>query len=495
MGTTDDVRSSAVPPLETLIGRPSIRRAVLLGVLAINAALIIYTAQVTLRNFQNSGDEYAYWVSATLFSQGRMSAPPWEPRESFALYHTLNDDKFYGKYAPGWPFVLSLGMRAGLENLVNPLLGLLTLVVIYQLGRETYSPGVAALALATTLANPFIVLNSASYYSHPSGLFALTVCTLFTLRCVRQPDAHVPYVLAGAFAGLALLIRPYTALAVSISLAAMWMRLLRARLDRSAFWGRLGLALIPVVISVGLLLAYDQAQTGDPFLQPFMKYDPDDGLGKTPTSEGWSWALSHNVLARVLEWSEWIPLAIVFLALPWASAEGRKDAFGRVLSASAIGLFAAYIIYLRTPDNQYGPRYVYEASFAVFLLAGRCLSRLGRFRGLLILAGLILANASVLVTQSDHYGREVRERLTLVDLVRRQRLSNAIVLLRTGSGSMDPQDLTRNGVDPEPAVLYALDRGPGNRALFDRYLGRGIYVFEYDRATRTGRLIAMKNVN
>ena len=120
---------------------------------------------------------------------------------------------------------------------------------------------------------------------------------------------------------------------------------------------------------------------------------------------------------------------------------------------------------------------------------------MGRLRGLLILAGLILANASVLVTQAEHYGREVRERLTLVDLVRRQRLSNAIVLLRTGSGSMDPQDLTRNGVDPDPTVLYALDRGPGNRALFDRYLGRRIYVFEYDRSTRTGRLIAMENVN
>ena len=80
--------------------------------------------------------------------------------------------------------------------------------------------------------------------------------------------------------------------------------------------------------------------------------------------------------------------------------------------------------------------------------------------------------------------------MTLVDLVRRQRLSKAIVLVRTWSGSMPPQDLTRNGVDPEPAVLYALDRGTGNRALFDRYRGRRIYAFEYDRATRTGRLIA-----
>jgi len=468
---------------------------VLFAVLAINAALILYTERVTLRNFQNSGDEYAYWVSATLFSQGRMSAPPWEPRESFALYHTLNDDKFYGKYAPGWPFLLSLGMRVGLENLVNPLLGLLALVVIYQLGREAYSPGVGALALATTLANPFIVLNSASYHSHPSGLFALTVCALFVLRCVRQPKARMPYVLAGAFAGLALLIRPYTALAVSISLATVSIRLLRARLDPSAFWGRLGLALLPVGISVGLLLAYDQAQTGNPLLQPFVKYDPDDGLGRTPTSEGWSWAFSHNVLTRGLEWSEWIPFAAVFLALPWASAEARKDACGRLLSTVAVGLFAAYIIYLRTPDNQYGPRYMYEASFAVFVLAGVCLSRLGRWRGLLILAGLVLANASLLVTQSDHHAREVRERMTLVDLVRRQRLSKAIVLVRTWSGSMPPQDLTRNGVDPEPAVLYALDRGTGNRALFDRYRGRRIYAFEYDRATRTGRLIAQPPVD
>jgi hypothetical protein len=112
---------------------------VVLAVLVLNLGLTLYTALVSLRDFPDSGDEYAYMISAQLFSEGRLWVPSPEPREFFRQNHVINDGHYYGKYPPGWPLILSLGVLLKAPWLINPLCGMLTLVLIHRMAQENFS--------------------------------------------------------------------------------------------------------------------------------------------------------------------------------------------------------------------------------------------------------------------------------------------------------------------------------------------------------------------
>src|SRR6185503_8855109 len=154
-----------------VIGAPS--RVLVAGIVVLNLALTLLVEFRTLRNFPNSGDEYSYYVSAEIFARGRLSVPSPPSREFFDFTHVINDGKFYGKYPPGWPALLAVGVRLGVPWLVNPLIGALTLLVIDRLARRHFSPAVATTALLMCAANPYFIFTSASYFSHSS-------CLLFT---------------------------------------------------------------------------------------------------------------------------------------------------------------------------------------------------------------------------------------------------------------------------------------------------------------------------
>jgi hypothetical protein len=53
---------------------------------------------------------------------------------------------------------------------------------------------------------------------------------------------------------------------------------------------------------------------------------------------------------------------------------------------------------------------------------------------------------------------------------------------------MSALDLTRNGIDIEGRVLYALDLGDHNRRLMAYYPGRSFFTYRYDIEARRGVL-------
>ena len=113
------------------------RSRVFLGVaLLVNLAVTIVTNQLILMDFGNSGDEYAYQVSAQIMATGRFSVPSPEPPEFFTPAHVLNNGTLYSKYPPGWPLILSLGYLMGLPWVINPLVGLLTIFLLYEIARR-----------------------------------------------------------------------------------------------------------------------------------------------------------------------------------------------------------------------------------------------------------------------------------------------------------------------------------------------------------------------
>lgn len=458
---------------------------VVLAIVSLNLGLTLFTALVTLRDFPNSADEYSYLLSAQLFTEGRLWVPSPEPREFFTLIHVINDGHYYGRYPPGWPLILSVGMLLNAPWLVNPVVGMLTLVLIHRMARENFSREGANAALYAAAGNPFLIFNSASYFSHPSCLLFMTLFAYTSLRCLKEPSVRVPYLLMGASLGAAFLIRPYTSLALALPFGA-WLLFnsFRTHQLHSLLKGLL-LSVVPFTILFTTFLVYNDLQTGRPLLQPFLKYNPSD----TPFLITWGWRkfLYYKWYLPLRELILWIPLSLPLLIAFFVPRETRRDARAVLLLTSLVSLFIAYLFFQGAGGNRYGPRYLYEASFAVFILIGCVIVRWKRF-ALAMLLVIVCLNVYWFVKKTTVHAAQVRGRMNVYDIVKHQQISNAIVFLKTGSGTMPREDLTRNGIHFDGAVLYVIDLGDRNSELLRAFPGRHAYVYQYERRTGTGSL-------
>jgi len=452
-------------------------------VIGLNLGLALFTALVTLRAFPNSGDEYAYLLSAQLFAEGRLSVPSPEPREFFNLYHVVNDGRYYGKYPPGWPLILAAGVASGTPWLVNPILGALALLVVHRMTLRSFSRETANATLLATAANPFLILNSASYFSHPACLLAISLAAAAAFRCLEAPARRAPYLVLGGALGAAFLIRPFTSVVLGTACVGWLVGSAASTRRLGAVAKGLALALAPLMLGVAVFLAYDALQTGHPLRQPFLVYDPSN----RPFLLRWGWreALGTNADALV-RLNLWIPLSLVFAIAAGVRRDTRRDPRVVLLLACVASMSSAYLFFHSGSGNQYGPRYLYEVSFALFIVMGFVTTLWKRYVAvpLLLIAGL---NVAALVDRSVYHAAQVRERMSVYSLVEERGLSDAVVFLRSGS-AMPREDMTRNGIHFDAPVLYVLDLGERNGELLRAFPDRRAYVYDYDGGAGRGSL-------
>jgi hypothetical protein len=448
------------------------------------AAFVLWADQNTLHGFPNSGDEYSYLTMARTFAQGKLSVPSPEPLDFFRQIHFINDGRYFGKYPPGWPLCLALGSLTGLERFVNPLFGLLLLYVLYSLARRVYSQVVADTAVLLTVGNPYLVLNSASLFSHPCCAFfiVLTVDRLFAARA--GATGWKTGIVLGVASGWAFWARPLTAVVIIVPLVVI---LLGDRWGRPVF-RTLAIRTVPALALFGFLfLAYDWAQTGNPFLQPFALYDPNDSLAwPGPWLYQWVFRFDHNVRDSYVSLFYWSSYLLLPALLALRSAKGRtKDSplvgwWWVPLASLTLTLF----FYWADGHFRYGPRYYYEAFPFLVLGAGLFISRLGRWR-MALLALFILLNVLHLLDASAFYRKQVGERMSFFEKMDSPDLSGSVVLVQTGVNSFQVRDLLRNGLDFKGPVLLAEDLGPDEfHRIRDRYPDRRFFSYRFDYQTR-----------
>lgn len=450
-------------------------------------SLILFTALVTLRDFPNSADEYSYLISAQIFSEAKLSVPSPPHKEFFTFIHVINDGRFFSKYPPGWPLILAGGALLGIPWIVNPLLAAATILLMRRVLRENVSVRSANTAAILVFMNPFFIFNSASYFSHASGLFLITAFMFFYSRCLRSPGSPLGmYLGMGVCAGLAFLVRPFTAV-VLLSCPVIY---LIAHSVRTRQLGSYVYPLAQAALVFGSCLAlfffYNSLQTGDALRQPFSLWDAQDQPGFSRVGFDLALAWRQNIWLRLPELHDWAPYApfLVLASLFWRDV---RRPLGLLLLFMFLALLGAYFFYFGDAGNRYGPRYLYEASLVLFVLPAIAISRIGRVGALVVLAILAL-NASVFLDKSSFHAQQVRERTTLYDEVEERGITNAIVFLKTGSGSMPVGDLTRNGIHFDGPVLYVWDLGLANGALLDAHPAREGYVFSYDYEEGRGHL-------
>ena len=467
--------------------------------LAVGCCLIVFgasglIARFVLEEIPHLEDEVTYLFQAQVFAVGRTHVDvPSEPNCFFAPGILNYEGRRFGKGSPGWPALLSVGLRLGQAWWVNAAGAALTVALVFRLGRDGHGALTGGLAAALAVSSPFLLILSGSLMSHT---WCLVFCTGFLLcfyRARTRPRDAAWAWGAGAMLGAAFAIRPFTAVAVAVpaGLYAGW-RLLGHREWRVVWYLCLGFAPLALLIPL-----FNAVWTGDPLLSPYVLFWPYDRIGFGPGTgtlpggntvliglSGAIAALGH--LANHLY--GWPALSLSFAVGLFVFRPRRRwDLF---LAATVLSLILAYVAYW-TSGDVFGPRYTYEIASALFVLSAAGIVRVGgwlRRRGkvwaltvalsLLVGVNLALYLPWQLREYRGLYGITARPR----EILSRADVHNALVIVSDQGGWYDyAVAFSMNVPTLDGDVVYANDCAPRNDELVALFAGRRVYYFDGER--------------
>ena len=464
-------------------------RAIMLFVAApVFTALVAAIGRLILHDFPNSGDEYAYFYQAATLAGGRLWNVGFPLPDFFAFNYLIQvDGKEYSSFPVGWPLLLALAMRLHVPAwLVNPILGTLSLVLIAALGARLHTIRVGILAAGITAVSGFFLFNAASYFSHTFCGILILAAAYLAAREDRTPW-WVPALL-GFLLGWAVLARYFTGFICAIPVLVLLCRS-GVPLVRSLLWCAIGG--VPWIL---VLAAYNMALNGSPW-----------DLTTLPSTVGLWFApkfalrgadiLSTQMLRLVL----WTPPLLLFLYIYYLARADRAVRRG-LIDWMPVLMAAVLYSYVERGGNQYGPRFYYETFPFLVLFTTACVfreaepgqkPRRDRAAFGLLAASLIVMPLSFAVHAFIEH-RVISERMNPYRMAAAAGLSDAIVLIGGRVGTtrpMGPLDLTRNGIDHDGRVLYALDIDREvNCQLRMAYPDRTLHSYAWDAQSRRGRL-------
>lgn len=437
------------------------------------------------QDFPNSADEHAYLFQASLFAEGKLTAPAHPQQEFLSPFYILTSNtKVFSLFPPGWPFILSFCTRLGVQDWVNPIISGCTIPTLFFMGWMVWGRRTGWIAVFLTAISPFFLFNGASYFSHPSCLLSIVLSICLLMLWERNAKA-VWALLAGMTAAGAFSIREMTAV-LALTVPFLWFMY-----HSSRRWRLLGYFLTGALPVLFLYLYYNQCVTGEWWLVPrFLQSSERLGFGDREIRVFDYVEIQHyglmNGLTNLLRNSQRLFLW-TFPGLPLLAAWGiwrkRRESGVVVMTISAAMLPIGYLLYPSDGGNQYGPRFYYESLGFLALAAAPAVEYFfektpNKKRVLGICAFILLLNVLLLAVHGNFHYRQIYERRTLYRLVEMRAIHNALVFVAVPSGDMTQGDLIRNPADFDKAdVIYAWNLGEKNRELVTFFPNRTYYFF------------------
>jgi len=349
-----------------IIDRFAVVAAVWIVLLTAFLSYFIYQA------YPHVPDEAQYLFQARYMAAGQLTVKAPEVPAAFSLYMVpYLDDRWYGIFSPGWPAMLAIGVRAGVEWLVSPLLSGVCLLLAYIFFQQVYETRTARIAIILLCCSPWFIFMGMSYMPHMFTLAAALGAAVIVLRSFASKRSWT-CLPAGALIGIVSLIRPLDGAIVAVLLGVAVLFGSRSWKQRLLSSGALILGTIATASSV---LLYDRAVTGNALLMPmdayYTKYfwpnvmklgfGPDRGMG---------WGLDawpgHSLLEAVInaalnvsllqtELFGWGVGSLLIIALFIASGSFRKSDAWAILSFAAIA--GAYGLFWYSGGPDFGARY------------------------------------------------------------------------------------------------------------------------------------------
>lgn len=381
-------------------------------------------------------DEVSILFHARYFAEGLWFMPLPPVPEAFKMdLMTQRADRWYSPFPPGWPALLSLGVRAGVPWLMNPLLNAANLLLASALLRRILDSRTAALATLLFALSPWALFLAMSYMTHT---FSLT-CGIAGAYCVarsRESGSPAWAVLAGFAAGAATWIRPLEGMVVAV-LLGLWLL------------GSRRVAAVAMAVSGALTasaqLFYNAHITGNARTFPVMEYfdlyySPPgrNALGFGPT-RGFEWPIDvwpgHSPAEALLNsFANAITLNTELLG--WAMGSlvliGTLRKFARTdwwMIAVCAGSVISQAFYWYGSGPDFGPRYWFPIVIPMSVLVARALRDLDT-----VPAGLALSAVAMLLfipwRAADKYRGYLRMSPDVLELAATHRFGNALVFIR-----------------------------------------------------------------
>lgn len=382
------------------------RFALLFSALAFLAAALI--TERIFEGMPHIEDEIAYVWQAKALARGHLTIPSPPHEKSFLVPFVVDHNgQRFGKYPPGWPAVLALGVLLGARPLVNPLLAGAAVWLTYLLGSRLLGERVGLLAAGLTLTSPFFLMNSATLLSHPLGLVLSAIFALSWLEAFTgwPSNRRWFFTLTAALAlGVLFLTRPWTALGLGLPFSLHGIYLLW----RGEWEVRRRFLVVCLVLLAAVLayLGWQYALTGDPFLNPYILWWPYDKVGFGPgigvTAEGHS--LTQGLInTRQSLWNGssdifgWGYFSWIFL--PFGVWVVWRDARALLVASVFPCLVLVYIAYW-IGSFLFGPRYYYEGLYSLAIISAA---------GIAFLAGWPITPAQPVKHVTENPGHLVAE--------------------------------------------------------------------------------------
>ena len=478
-----------------------------IGVLAaVSFAATTALAYFVHRPYPHISDGFAYYFQAKVFASGALTAPAPIVPESFRFeWLAVHDGRWFSIFPPGWPALLAAGIELGVPALVNPLLGALSVVVIYQLGAALYDVKHGILCATLCCLSPFFLFMSSEFMSHTPALLFTSLSTLYHVKAISARSGTGRFALSGAAAGAAFLIRPMDGLAIWAAQIAhgLWTvrsgRQVRGALVSAAFFA----------CGIALYLAYNRALVGAWFSGPLALVAPNNRLGFGPaigyplafeTAGHSPWRalvnLNHNAAVMSQDLFGWPVTSLFFVLL--LAAFGTKDRRHWLSGTIILSSVAAYALFWYHGEA-YGARFYFTLLPHILMLtvagirqAPTVVSRLfaggnaatgGRvvaaFVTLCVIFGwaVYVPKISFISPYFNHKG--VNDGFD--EFRRRERLERAIVFVRAPEPLYYGPALLANEIPAERgSVIYVRDLDEAaNARVLAAFPGRSVHRYTY----------------
>ena len=474
--------------------------------LGLSLLAVALTAWVSLRIFEglpHIEDEFANLWQAEVMAEGDIRRPtPAEPKSFIVPFVVDHDGWRFGKYPPGWPALLSLGVRAGAASFVNPLLAGLACWLTYRLAGRWLRPGLALLAALLLVTSPMFLMLSGSLMSHNLSLtlalaFSLAWLDLFSARGrTAAPNWMLGSVIGGSL-GLLVLTRPLTAIGVSLPFMVHGSLLLYRRDSR---WRWLLISAGATLALAGMLLIWQFALTGDAFQNPYTLWWEYDRLGFGPdigTLEGGhnlrqAWINTRFSLRAGLHDAFGWPF-LSWLFLPFGLFVLLPKADARPVIAIVPLLILVYGLYW-IGSWLFGPRYYYEALPALAVISAAGVGWLGAFlKGMkasawrrlgttALVAFLLAVNLSFYLPAriGGMHGLYGIDRKSLAAIAGAD-LEQALIIVHADHWSSYANLLPLRPPFADSSLQVAWSRGPGpDERVADLFPGYDLYLYDSD---------------
>ncbi len=327
-------------------------------------------------------DSMTQAFQARILAEGGLSVPAPADSRFFSSFLIVElGDRAFAHFPPGWAAILVVGLLLKVPWVVAPLCGALAAWGLFLLLRENGESGRTALLTALLFAlAPWVVFNAASWMNHTPAVCFIVLGSYALLRGIHSPTSWIWPGLGAASLGMAVLIRPMDGVAFGLP-ATVWV-VARGLKDPAA---RRGLASFALggVLAVGLHLAYNWAQHGNPLIFGFeAQWGAGHGLGFHEAP----WGPSHTLLRGVELLNGYLlALQMLFFDAPAPSLlpalaalllVRRLDALDRYLLAGSGLILLGYLSYWGE-GHYLGPRYLLPLAPVVAIWT----ARLGRVLG------------------------------------------------------------------------------------------------------------------